>query len=61
MVLQYGKYGVLTENNEEDLYSAVRKFLLVGASGIEVYNGSDSMTEFIKNIDKLFGGIYNDA
>lgn len=60
-VLQYGKYGVLTENNEEDLYLTVRKFLLEGASGIEVYNGSNSMPEFINNIDKLFGGIGNDA
>lgn len=55
-VLQYGKYGVLTENNEEDLYSAVRRFLLEGASGIETYNGSNSMAAFIKNIDKLFWG-----
>lgn len=55
-VLQYGKYGILTENNEDDLYYAVKKFCLEGISYISEYDATISMKKFIKEIDELFEG-----
>lgn len=52
-VLQNGKYGILTENNEEALFFAVRKFLLSNNFTSENYDGSDSLNEFIININKI--------
>lgn len=55
-VLQYGKYGVLTENNEASLYAAVARFLSDGMQCVEKYDSDCSMSNFILSIDKLFLG-----
>lgn len=55
-VLQYGKYGVLTENNEASLYEAVKLFLCNGMQNAERYDPTHSMTSFMCSIDDLFLG-----
>lgn len=55
-VLQYGKYGVLTENNEASLYEAVKLFLCNGMQNVERYDPTSSMTSFMRSIDDLFLG-----
>ena len=54
-VLQYGKYGILTENNEDALYFAIRKFLIEGMPKKTEYNAIASMKNFLEKIDELFG------
>lgn len=52
-VLQYGRYGTLTENNQESLFAAIFQFLQNELIKTEKYNGKDSMDKFLINIDEL--------
>lgn len=53
-VLQYGKYGVLVENDENALYVAVRNFLIGKQGKMEKYSPDNVMKEFLSNLDCLF-------
>lgn len=53
-VLQNGKYGLLVENSEDALFEAIEKFLILGIKDIEKYDASNSLKEFIYNVENLF-------
>lgn len=53
-VLQYGRYGILVDNNETALYEAIKKFLLGSKMETEKYSPDQSIVTFIGNLDKLF-------
>lgn len=55
-VLQYGKYGILTENDKENLYIAVEQFLKDKTNVIkkmENYEKTNLMNRFMEKIDNL--------
>lgn len=52
-MLEYGKYGVLTDNNQESLYKAVENFLLNIEDTKKIQYQKDPMKDFLININKL--------
>lgn len=60
-VLQYGKYGVLAENDQSSLYEEVKNFLCYGMQCVEQYKPDGALNSFMKSIDDLFigGGMYD--
>lgn len=54
-ILENGRYGVLTENDEESLYSAVKEYILTRTMLTERYDPSESIKTFVDNVDKLLG------
>lgn len=56
-VLEYGKYGVLTDNSEEGLYQAMLELLQYGPKDLEPYDAEKPMREFMTRLRTYIDGM----